>query len=37
MLHVLLDSAGAAPKNFPDLAVALPGGDPFHDFALAFR
>jgi hypothetical protein len=37
MLHVLLHGAGAAPKNFSDLAVALPGGDPFHDFLLAFR
>jgi hypothetical protein len=36
MLHVLLHSARAAPKNFPDLGVALAGRDPFYHFNLAF-
>jgi hypothetical protein len=36
VLHVFLDRARTAPKNFPDLAVAFAGSDPFHDFELAF-
>lgn len=35
VLHVLLHGAGAAPKNFADLGVALAGGDPFHHLELA--
>jgi hypothetical protein len=37
VLHVLLHGARAASKNFADLPVALPGGDPFYHFELALR
>ena len=36
VLHVLVDRAKAAPKNFSDLAVAFASRDPFGDFKLAF-
>jgi hypothetical protein len=35
MLHVLLHSAGAAPKNLSDLGIAFPSRDPFHYLTLA--
>ena len=37
VLHVFLHGARAALKNLPNLAVALAGRDPFHDFELALR
>jgi len=37
VLHVLLHSARAASKDFPDLAVPLSSGDPFHYFEFALR
>lgn len=32
VLHVFLHGARAAPENFPDLAIAFAGRDPFDDF-----
>jgi hypothetical protein len=37
VLHMFLHGARAALKNCPDLAVALAGRDPFHDFELTLR
>ena len=36
VLDVFLHSARAAPEDLSDIAIAFSGGDPFHDFELAW-